>query len=169
MAATSIDAFILYNEQETVVEGIVDELSSHNISTHFWRRDIPVGDDWKKIEDERLKSARAVVVFLGDSGWGPNHLRLAREARALQKRMLPVLVGSPPDSAFVEVDGLFRDRRYLDLRKADSASLARLEQEIRRTGPNLGEQFDRVINILVDGSEEQRLNTLVEVPKLEII
>ena len=43
MAEPSIDAFILFNEREDVVESIVQELDSNGVSTYFWRRDVPFG------------------------------------------------------------------------------------------------------------------------------
>ena len=37
-----------------------------------------------------------------------------------------MLIGEPPDQAYEEADALFRDRRYLDMRKIDDDSLERL-------------------------------------------
>src|ERR1700738_1404005 len=91
-----IDAFILFNEGEEGVEPIVHQLSSRGINTYFWRRDIEAGERWEEVESEKLRSANAVVVFLGRHGWGPNHLRLTFEAQSIQKRIIPVLVGDPP-------------------------------------------------------------------------
>ena len=163
MAAVSIDAFILYNPQETAIEKIVNELSSRNIRTYFNRRDNVVGEEWEKMEGERLRSAEAVVVFLGDSGWGPNQKGLAERAQSLQKRILPVLIGQPPDNAFDEAGGLFRRRVYLDLRELDSASLTKLADEIRRQQAPPVEQFDRIISLVVDGNEEERADVLTHI------
>src|SRR5712672_3068829 len=100
-----LDAFILFNEREEAVPAVVDEMSSLGISTHFWRRDIRPGDPWEEIESQKLNSARAIAVFLGSQGWGPNHLRLALEAQRSQKRIIPVLIGDPPIEAFKEAGG----------------------------------------------------------------
>ena len=126
-----VDAFILFNEQEKAVPPLVDELESRAISTHFWRRDVAPGQPWEEFEDDRLKAARAVVVFLGSLGWGPNHLRLAIEAQNFQKRIIPVLVGNPPSAAFREAGGMFERLRYVDLRDGTPASLTTL---VRRFG-----------------------------------
>src|SRR5437868_1599341 len=71
----AVDAFILFNEQEDRVADIEARLRKRGIRTHFWRRDIPIGDDWRTREEMRLREARVVVVFLGRHGWGPEHLR----------------------------------------------------------------------------------------------
>jgi hypothetical protein len=73
-----VEAFILFNERENIVEKIVGELSSHGISTYFWRRDFPAGAEWREVETEQLRTAGVVVVFLGDHGWGPNHLPIQK-------------------------------------------------------------------------------------------
>jgi hypothetical protein len=77
--------------------------------------------------------------------------------------LIPVLIGNPSEGAFREAGGLFRDRRYLDLRSPDPAGLAQLVQEVRRQQEPRGEQFDRIINTLVDGNEEQRANVLQQI------
>ena len=160
-----VDAFILFKEQESIVEKIVHELEARGVSTHFWRRDVPFGDDVNALETERLKAARTVLVFLGDSGWGPNHLGLTKEAQTLGKRIIPVLIGDPPQSAFTEADGLFRDRRYLELRDpTDAAVLTQLADEIlERRGPAPTALFDRIVSVLVDGNEEQRAGVLRQI------
>ena len=153
--ASPVDAFILFNERENVVESIVGELSSRDISTYFWRRDIPIGERWREVEEERLGSARAVVVFLGSEGWGPNHLSLAVQAQELKKRIIPVLIGDPPKEALGEADGLFEGLRYLDLRVRSGASLTRLAEAIRPR--EKGRQFSGIINTLVDGATSSAL------------
>jgi len=160
-----VDAFTLYKEEESVVERIVAELEARGVSTHFWRRDVPFGDDVHKLETERLKTARTVLVFLGELGWGPNHLRLTKEAQSLGKRIIPVLIGDPPKSAFTEADGLFRDRRYLELRDpTDAVLLTQLVDEILEPGePVPTAQFDRIVSALVDGNEEQRSSVLQQI------
>jgi methyl-accepting chemotaxis protein len=131
--AESVDAFILFNEHENVVAKIVDELSSLGISTFFWRRDIPFGGRWQSIESSQLRNAHTVVLFLGTKGWGPNHLKLTEEARALKKTIIPVLIDAPPEKAFDEAEGLFRDHRYVDL--ARQGSVEQLAEEIHRRRP----------------------------------
>jgi hypothetical protein len=165
--ASPVDAFILFNERENVVESIVGELSSRDISTYFWRRDIPIGERWREVEEERLGSARAVVVFLGSEGWGPNHLSLAVQAQELKKRIIPVLIGDPPKEALGEADGLFEGLRYLDLRVRSGASLTRLAEAIRPR--EKGRQFSGIINTLVDGSDEQRADALRQLARATIV
>jgi KAP family P-loop domain/TIR domain len=155
---TPVDAFILFNEREEAVGAIVEQLSARGISTYFWRRDIPAGEAWEEVETGHLVTASAVVVFLGSHGWGPNHLRLAVEAQNLKKRILPVLIGDPPTAALAEAEGMFQRLLYIDLRNASEAALIALKEAIR---PDTGTgQFDYIINVLVDGNEEQRSEIL---------
>src|SRR5438105_2211513 len=86
-ARAEFDAFILHNEREEVVPRIVEDLAARGVTTYVWRRDIAVGEKWREIEAERLRAARSVVVFLGGSGWGPNHKPLAAEAQRFGKRI----------------------------------------------------------------------------------
>ena len=63
-----IDAFILFNEQESQVEKAVEMLEERRISTYFWRRDIAIGESWSAIETAQLEGAKTVVIFLGAAG-----------------------------------------------------------------------------------------------------
>ena len=163
MVDTKTDAFILFNEHETLVESIVGELQSSGVSTYFWRSDVPIGEAWEGLEAQQLRDAYNVCVFLGSSGWGPTHLKITQEAQRLQKRIIPVLIGDPPDQAFEEADGLFRTRRYLDLRTPDPVSIRRLADAIRRREPSQVGQFDRIVGVLVDGNEEERAGVLRQI------
>ena len=162
-----VDAFILFNEGEDIVEGIVGDLSLRDISTYFWRRDIPVGERWREVENAQLRNARAVVIFLGSKGWGPNHLRLAGEAQELEKRIIPVLIGDPPNEALAEAGGLFERLRYLDLRIKSAGALARLADAIRPR--DRGPRFSGIINTLVDGNDEQRADILRQISKATVV
>jgi polyhydroxyalkanoate synthesis regulator phasin len=172
-ATTPVDAFILFNEQEDIVEKIVNGLSSRGISTHFWRRDIPIGSQWREIENTQLRMAAAVVVFLGDLGWGPNHLPLTIEARRLEKNIIPVLIGTPPQRAFSEAGGLFEAIRYLDLREPNADALDTLAKTIESAKEKAGHeresrggssgQFAHIINTLVDSSDDQRFDVLQQI------
>src|SRR5688500_16468308 len=104
---TELDAFILFNESENKVEDIVYWLDQRDVSTYFWRRDIAAGEEWNAIERQNLDRAKTVLVFLGESGWGPNHLRITNEAIAMEKRIIPILVGDPPKGGFEGAGGLF--------------------------------------------------------------
>ena len=152
----SVDAFILFNEEEESVAKIVDELSSLGISTYFWRRDISFGARWENIESDKLRAALAVVVFLGRRGWGPTHLKLTKEAQSLNKDIIPVLIESPTNDAWDEADGLFRKLRYVDL--ARSNSVAELAQEIRRRREALGNKDSR--------TPRRKVNAQIEIPDL---
>lgn len=156
-----VDAFMLYNEGETAIDKIVEGLTTLGISTHFWRRDIAVGDRLQGVEEKRLATARSVLVLLGERGWGPIQLQLIDRAQALEKRILPVLIGEPPIDALDEAGGLFREYRHFDLRELNEATLAALADVIRRQEPTPSdEKFNRIVNILVDGNEEQRADVL---------
>ena len=147
--------FILYNEHESAVEPIVRALDSRDIKTYFWKRDIPFGEGWEPIEDEKLQAAPAVLVFLGPKGWGPNHLKITEKAQSLGKRLIPILLGDPPPGDYDKASGLFRERRYVELRQLDPKILDELADQILPGRSNLA-RFDRIVNILIDGSEEER-------------
>ncbi len=168
MAEPQVDAFVLFNEQENAVETIVSALEDRHVSTYFWRRDIPVGTAWSDIENKKLKDARCVLVFLGDAGWGPNHLSITKAAQVSRKRILPILIGNPPESAFDEADALFRNRRYLNLREPTQHSLDLLAQEIKTPpvvqGVPQSTRFLRILSTLIDGNEEQRSAVLKQIP-----
>jgi hypothetical protein len=163
--AGTVNAFILFNERESAVSAIVQQLEQRGVSTYFWRRDIPLGEDWTEIEADRLKAADTIVVFLGVHRWGPNHLKLTNKARDLNKRILPVLIGDPPETDFTEAGGLFHDRRYEDLRTPSAAAFSRLAEAIRGSRPATTADFDRLIGLLVDGNEEQRADVLRQIVK----
>jgi hypothetical protein len=150
-----VDAFILFNERE-VVAPIVEQLQARGISTYFWRRDVEPGEEWERLEARTLREARVVLVFLGRAGWGPNHLRIAEEAQRLEKRIIPLLLGDPPEEAFEEAGRLFRVRRYLDMRSPQS--LEALVASIRQRPPSA--LIDRIVGALVDGSESDRADVL---------
>lgn len=173
-AGVRADAFILYNEKQTDVEAIISKLESNGISTYFWRRDIPAGEPWEEYESRQLREARTVLVFLGDSGWGPNHLRIAQEAQSLGKRLIPVLTGNPPEADLDNADGLFRKRRYLDLRQVTPDGIDLIVREVQRDSlperrsedvPRSA-QIDGIIKALVDGNEEQRSEALSQIQGL---
>jgi hypothetical protein len=54
MAERQLDAFILFHEPEDVVAPIVDALEKRGVSTHFFRRDIYAGEQFKDVEEQRL-------------------------------------------------------------------------------------------------------------------
>jgi hypothetical protein len=158
-----VDAFILFNEKEDDVAILVELLEAQGVKTYFWRRDIPLGTSWTDVEDQRLRDARAVLVILGKHGWGPTHLEIARQAQALGKRIIPVLLDDPPMGAMAEASELFVRLRYADLRKEIRvtpellATIRAPELTLRADGAS---QFDGIVATLVDGNEEQRARTL---------
>jgi len=164
--ADRVQAFILYNERESGVEGfLVSNLESRGISTHFWRRDVPVGDSLEALEQERLATASTVLVLLGEHGWGPNHLRLTEQAQELGRKIVPVLIGDPPSDAFDQANALFREKRYADFRNREIADWDQLIEAIHSSGlssasPN---QFDAMLGVLTDGSEQERANILRQI------
>lgn len=170
-------AFILFNEQEDIVEKIVSGIEERGVKTLFWRRDIPIGKGWDETEDAQLKRAQTVVVFLGKAGWGPNHRKLAIRALQLKKVILPVLIGDALRESREDVDSLFIRLRYFDLRIITDDGLSRLAQEILLASSNGSPrpasaresrqklQVERIIGELVDGNEEERAWALRQVIK----
>jgi hypothetical protein len=109
------DAFVLFNESEPEVEGIVRQLERFGVSLYFWRRDIQIGEEWIERERKELESARCVLIFLGKAGWGPNHARLAEESLSLNKKIIPVLLAEFIAGSTRDVGGIFTNLRYFDL------------------------------------------------------
>jgi hypothetical protein len=168
MADQTVDVFILFNDREKIVESIVRELEDRGVTTHFWRRDVNYGDEWEKFEHKRLAEAETVLVFLGSAGWGETHLRFTGDAQRLSKRIVPVLIGDFPTGASLEAGELFRVRRYVDLRNVSPDSLGELVAAIRQAGTQQPEsaemgRFDRVVEMLIDGNEEQRADVLRQI------
>ena len=171
--ATSVDVFILFNEKEDIVEKIESALRSHGISTYFWRRDAPFASRWRDIEDANLNAATTVAVFLGDLGWGPNHLPLTVKAQSLNKHIIPVLIGSPSSQAISEADGLFDEFRYVDLRDMNPTGLDALVKAIvaakqspkRYSEPERDRtsQFDALINTFIDRSDDERSDVFQQI------
>lgn len=158
----ALDAFILFNEKEKAVERIVERLEGMGVTTYFWRRDIPFGGEFNKVEQDKLREARTVVVFLGDRGWGPTQLLLAEQAQSLEKRIITAKIGDPSTDALGQANGLFRDLRYVDLSWGDDESLKELAHAILEGEGKLGatDDFNEIVNALVDGDEVKRAEVL---------
>lgn len=162
MTERQLDAFILFNQREEGVEWIVGQLESRGVSTYFWRRDIEAGESWESVESAKLSEALAVIVFLGRQGWGPTHLELVKKAAAMQKRLLPALVGDPPEGALDEAGGLFNNRRYVDLRNPeDTKAMDLLVRSIRQRPQT--PHLEAIIGTLRDGNESQRAAVLEQI------
>ncbi len=161
MNSTPIDAFLAYHEGEDRVAMINAGLEEAGLHTHFWRTDIKIGEPAD--EAPQLRASRNVVVFLGSNGWGPNHRRIVESAVTQAKRILPVLIGDAPREALDEVGGLFRRIRYLDWRAEDPAKLADLIELIRAPAAASNAFINRIIRALVDGSEEDRQDSLEQI------
>lgn len=168
-AKSEHEAFVLLNEREKPAHEVVSSLNSLGVATYYWNRDIRVGEQWRETEQQELESAQSVLVFLGTIGWGPNQLPLTVRAKEMGKRLIPILVGDPSKEALAEAGGLFRDHRYLDLRKPTKRLLQQLVDEIRSTWqaktaerPHSA-QVDAIVATLIDGSDEQRLSILQQV------
>lgn len=155
------DLFLLYNEREKVIDEIAKELERRGLKVYFFRRDVDVGQTIDDIETRMLREARAVAVFLGEQGWGPNHRRLVDEARSLGKLLLPVLIGAPPTGALDEVDGLFRGQRWADLTHQSREDYALLVASVERAAAQTaGPRFDQILKVLVDGTDSERADAL---------
>lgn len=170
MQADDLDAeaaesvFLLYNEQEKDPEEVVAQLRERGMSVYFYRTDFPIGGDVPSGEAARLDAAPAVVVLLGHRGWGPTQRKIAQQAVALEKPIIPALIGKPPQGALDDVGGLFGRLRRVDLTKPSPAAYDELARAIRKVLiPKLteppkreGPRFDDIINTLVDGGDADR-------------
>lgn len=164
-------AFFLYNEQESDIDKIAAALESRKVSFHFWRRDVTYGSSVSELEYQEFDTASTIVVFLGRYGWGPNQKTLAETARNSDRRILPVLIGDPPEVAFDDVGRLFKELRYFDLRKIDDARLDELadvilhdkavEQNSRVGAEN--SYIKEIVEILCNGADEQRYRVLDQI------
>ena len=125
MADTVVDAFILCNEREEAVFVIVEDLLDHGVTAYCRRRDASYGEEWEPLEAQ-LRDARAIVVFLGEHGWGPTHRKFAGRAVELQKRIVPVVIGPIAEDALSVAGELFRKRRCVDLRERNESTLLQL-------------------------------------------
>jgi hypothetical protein len=163
MADAKVEAFILFNEHENGVKAVVEALDAAGVTTYFWRRDIEIGERWGEIEAQKLREAVAILIFLGEKGWGPNHIRLTREALDLNKRIIPVLVGDVPEAALGEADGLFRHKRYIEVREPNPESIETLVQAIRRPEPSRSAKVENLLRTLIDGSETERAEALRQI------
>lgn len=169
------EVFLLYNEQEKVVDEIADELRARGVPAYFFRRDLPFGGEIEKIEEAKLRDARLVLVALGSLGWGPSQRALAQRAIALNKRIIPVLVGRPPEEAMDDLDGLFRRLRWVDLTQGGGAFdqlvltlRAGLDESGADRAGRAASRFDEIINTLVDGSDADRAALLDRVIRQDI-
>jgi len=157
-----VDAFILFNERESRVRTIVEQLNGQELTTYYWDRDIPAGAEWEIIEARHIREAAAIVVFLGSAGWGPNHLRLAESALQQRKTLIPVLIGDPQPDDFLKADRLFQKSRYIELKSDDKEAFQFLVGQIRGAHQALRDssRFDALINSIIDGDESVRLAVL---------
>ncbi len=165
--AESVDAFILFNERESIVRVLAERLASEGLRTYFWDRDIDFGAPWQPIELQRLAEAKIVLVFLGPAGWGPTHERLVDQAMRLGKLIIPILVGEPPPGALAKGGGIFQRLRYVTLSSPeDQDTIHRLIDQIRSAPTPIDRQFDALISSFVDGNDESRFLSLQRVRSL---
>lgn len=170
------EIFLLYNEAETAIEEVAAALRSAGIPLYFARQDLPLGSDFSAIEDAKLSRAPVVLVLLGDQGWGPTQREIASRIEATEERIIPALVGVPPEGALDDVGGLFRSRLYIDLRQGPAA-MTRLVDALRQrlvglsanaTTPAGLPRFDEIMTTLLDGSDVDRALLLERIQRGEI-
>lgn len=161
----SVDAFIVYNEQEQRAVAINHRLRRAGITTHFWREDIAPGEP---IDDRgRLKNARVVVILLGVHGWGPEQLRLTGEALNGKKPIVPVVIGNLPLDATEQAGGLFKSLRYIDWSNPQSDQLSKITTAIRKHLGSPELTVVRGIGALVTGDDGERMQVLEELSSLD--
>jgi hypothetical protein len=169
MAEQKVETFILFNEREDAVREIVEALEAKGVSTYFWRRDIEPGEKWDRIEAQKLREAHTVLVFLGNAGWGPHHLPLTQEALDLDKKVIPVLIGDPPPDSFEKAEGLFRDRRYIEVRELSPAAIEKLLHAIRRREAPRSGRVENFLRTLIDGNEGERSEAFRQIKSLNAL
>lgn len=166
--AVPVDVHILYNGQEVELpKTISDMLTRRRYSVFFWEQSVKAGEDVFTIELEQLALSVHVLICLGIKGWGPTQERLAREAVRMDKHIIPILIGKPAETELQKVDELFFKRKWLDLTEFSEIKFQELVDAIGLPGITDYSQFDRFVQILVDGNEEQRaevLETAIQMP-----
>lgn len=155
--ARNTDALFLYNERETIVDTIVKRIDESGYATFFWRRDTPFAEKIDKLEAEHLETTTHVLLLLGEHGWGPNHLRLAQKAIEQEKKPIPVLIGNPPEGALEEMNGYFKEHRWVDLRAMDEQGYFELFNALGSPGEfKASGKFDSIIAALRSGNTLER-------------
>ncbi len=139
--AIEFDLAFTYNEKETVINDLVEDLDKLGYSKFFWRRDLPVGTPLAQ-ERERLDQADKIIVCLGTRGWGPNHLKLVKQLQEDGKKLYPVVIGDLSEADKNEADNLFLDNRYMEVYPVNATNVARLVHSLgRRNGCRLCQGF----------------------------
>lgn len=160
----AVDAFLAYNEREkSIVEPVAQWLTNHSVQTHFFAHDKQYGEP---VDDTgNLDEAATVIAFLGNEGWGKNHLRLVERALKMNKPVFPVLIGdtNPDDRAMAQ--GLFNKNLWLDLRMGDLELLEKLLPLILDVSIRHDPDINTEIDILITGPDNRRqvaLGRLIE-------
>lgn len=171
------EIFLLYNESETGVEEVAAALRAADIPLYFARQDLPLGSDFSAVEDAKLSRTPVVLILLGEKGWGPTQRKIASRIEAAEERIIPALIGLPPEGALDDVGGLFRSRLYVDLRQGPAA-MTRLVDTLRQrlagrsavstTAPAGVPRFDEIMTVLLDGSDVDRALLLQRIQRGEI-
>lgn len=181
------EAFLSYREGENRVSDINAWLKQRGVRTHYFHDTVRLGEP---IDEARaLRESRCMVVFLGDRGWGNTQQQQVAEFQASGRRVLPVLIGNPSETAKFELNGLFSQRLYLDMRAHDERKLEELLHAIRAASEDSGAEPERpesdressqtpnssndglptsariahMLHILKDGSDRERLDALRQI------
>lgn len=181
MAERKIDIVVLYNMEEPGIETIINELEARGISTHAWVRDTPdTEDQWSNFQEAWFNKSIPALLLLGRYGWMPPQLQSAREAKTLGKPLIPVMTADPPEETFRLAEDLFRKEDLFSL-DGSSASYSSLIEIIRGYSdippeervPDLqsdpapdtpvARRTERIVNALINGSEEDRYDVLEQI------
>jgi hypothetical protein len=161
---SALDILFLYNEKEEDVEPVVERINNMRYQTFFWRNDVPIGDVASGAEEDMLDSVGAVVVFLGNYGWGPNHLRLTEIAKEKEKKIIPVLMAEVSSSEMEKAGNLFVVQRYVDFTEGYSKNFGKLIQAIGpRSKVTAPSAFDGFMESYFKGNDESRSELLSSV------
>lgn len=184
------DVFLSYREGETRVPEINAWLKQRGVRTHYFHDTVGLGEPIN--EARALRESRCMVVFLGDRGWGNTQRSQVAEFLASGRRVLPVLIGNASETEKLDLDGLFSQRLYLDMRAHDDRKLEELLHAIRSAVQNTGAEPERsesdrmsaqassdanmdhptsvrlaqLLHILKDGSDRERLDALRQITGL---
>ncbi|MBT1710739.1 TIR domain-containing protein [Fulvivirgaceae bacterium PWU5] len=166
------EVFIVYKEIDNEKVRLINEaIRSWGISTYFWGRDMRYGDNWLEKEFRVLRGAKTVLVFLGENGWGTFHLQLTQEAQRLNKRIIPVLLGTLRADFRRQANGLFVQVRYVEMAMINDQSLADLRRSLEQVenkdanDPRQEDGFDALVLKIMDGEEEERLAVLNQIAR----
>ncbi len=96
---------------------------------------------------------------------GLRTLQQVQLAASSGKILFPALMGDPPVEAREQVEGLFKEKRYIDVTKLDERDLNRLLQQIREHTVKTSGRVEYLVKTLIDKGDDERHEILAEIQR----